>query len=723
MKKFIIIVSVVVCLFFLGDAAYYRLGVYINFEPNKPATTFIRTQDDKIYMDSGDGYEEFEIRGVDLGSGIPGEWSTDFGADKETYLRWFKYIQNLGANTVRVYTINDSIFYEAFYEYNVDNPEPLWLLQGVWVNDYYHNSHRDAYDSDIFDNFVNDCKVMLDVIHGNRKLLLNERASMGYGTYNKDISPWVIGYILGVEWEDLLVAYTNDKYRENEQYNSYSGKYMYTSPEATPFEAMLARVGDKLFEYESNRYKTQKLIAFSNWPITDPFTYPAYITDFFDKCASVNVDNIKTTEKVLTGQFASYHTYPYYRDYLAYVTDWSELDFEVDVMGCYEDGVLNTYKLYLKALATHHDIPVIISEFGVPTGRGVAHLDINTGRDQGNMSEQEQGQALIDCYYDIMESGCAGSCVFSWQDEWFKRTWNTNYAVNFQRTPYWSDYQTNEQFFGLLSFDPGEEECDCYVDGDVSEWGAEDVVLTHENMSLSMKYDEAYVYLMIKKPGLEFEKETLYVPIDTTPKSGSSYCENYGLLFDRAADFLLVIDGAQNSRLLVQERYEVLRANYAVDVYGFDTYVKGNIPDVDSPQFIDINLILQMNQLVAGEKIMQAEVFPTGKLLYGNANPNGVNYNSLADFICKNDCIEIKLPWQLLNFSDPSNMEIHDDYYSGNYGIEPITIDSMYFGITDGRGTGRVLLQKAELQGWGNQVTYHERLKPSYYMLQRIWRE
>ena len=182
MKKFIIIVSVVVCLFFLGDAAYYRLGVYINFEPNKPATTFIRTQDDKIYMDSGDGYEEFEIRGVDLGSGIPGEWSTDFGADKETYLRWFKYIQNLGANTVRVYTINDSIFYEAFYEYNVDNPEPLWLLQGVWVNDYYHNSHRDAYDSDIFDNFVNDCKVMLDVIHGNRKLLLNERASMGYGT-------------------------------------------------------------------------------------------------------------------------------------------------------------------------------------------------------------------------------------------------------------------------------------------------------------------------------------------------------------------------------------------------------------------------------------------------------------------------------------------------------------------------------------------------------------
>ena len=43
------------------------------------------------------------------------------------------------------------------------------------------------------------------------------------------------------------------------------------------------------------------------------------------------------------------------------------------------------------------------------------------------------------------------------------------HAVNLQRTPYWSDYQTNEQYFGLLSFDPGQEESVCYVDGDLSE--------------------------------------------------------------------------------------------------------------------------------------------------------------------------------------------------------------------------------------------------------------
>ncbi len=48
--------------------------------------------------------------------------------------------------------------------------------------------------------------------------------------------------------------------------------------------------------------------------------------------------------------------------------------------------------------------------------------------------------------------------------------------VDLDNTPYWSDYQTNEQYFGLLAFDhPGEEESVCYVDGDASEWGPEDV--------------------------------------------------------------------------------------------------------------------------------------------------------------------------------------------------------------------------------------------------------
>ena len=51
-----------------------------------------------------------------------------------------------------------------------------------------------------------------------------------------------------------------------------------------------------------------------------------------------------------------------------------------------------------------------------------------------------------------------------------------------------------------------------------------------------------------------FDREQFYAYVGD--KSGSSYCENNGLLFDRAADFLLTINGKDNSRLQVQERYE-----------------------------------------------------------------------------------------------------------------------------------------------------------------------
>lgn len=724
MKKFIIVISIIVLLVIAWDYAYYHAGIYIDIGPEKEVTTFVRTEGKKILMDRGNGYEEFEIKGVNMGSGIPGEWSTDFSADKETYIRWFGMIKEMGANTVRVYTVQNDTFYNALYEYNYNNSDPLWIIHGVWVNDYVLNSHRHAYDDEFFDKLIKDCRIVVDVLHGQKKLALGRMASAGHGTYNKDVSRWVIGYILGVEWEDVTVIYTDEKFRNNKKYNSYKGEYMYTAEEATPFESLLAAVGDKIIEYETEKYDVQKLVAFSNWPTTDPFDYPEIVQKYYQKCAKVDVEHIKTTDAFLSGQFASYHVYPYYPDYLYYTEDWSFFNMGVNKEDYTENGVLNTYRAYLSMLNEHHTIPVVISEFGVSTGRGIAQLDRNTNRNQGHMSETEQGYAILECYEDIMSVGCAGSCVFSWQDEWFKRTWNTMHAVNLMRTPYWSDYQTNEQYFGLLSFDPGEEECVCYVDGDISEWKKEDIVFSEGDFELSVKYDERFIYLLAKKENFSFRTETLYIPFDITPKSGSNYEEKNGLLFDRAVDFILTIDGRNNSSIRVQERYEVLRSTYSENVYRFDTYIDENVPDKDSPEFTDINLILKAETIVENKKIViSSEVFETGKLRYGNANPESENFDSLADFICSGDYVEIKIPWQLLNFADPSRMTIHDDYYDDNYGIEYITIDEMHVGLSDGKTEGRIHLVPVALEGWGNRVTYHERLKPSYYILQSVWRD
>jgi len=350
----------------------------------------------------------------------------------------------------------------------------------------------------------------------------------------------------------------------------------------------------------------------------------------------------------------------------------------------------------------------------------MAQEDIHTGRNQGHMSEQEQGQALVECYQDIMDAGCAGSCLFTWQDEWFKRTWNTMHAVDLDKTAYWSDCQTNEQFFGLLAFDPGGAESVCYVDGDPSEWTEADRAVSCQGMDLSIKYDEKFIYFLIRADGLAPEQDTLYIPLDITPKTGSTFCKNYGVTFERACDFLVLLQGRENSRVQVQERYECLRSTYASDYFMGDPYISPPAPD--SPVFTDICLPLIQQDFLRDPDEAQStgSKFDTGALLHGNANPDAEDFNSLADFMFGGDCVELRLPWQLLNFSNPSEMMVHGDYYA-NYGVENLHVDKIYAGVGRAGTRYRIPMAAVPLEGWGKRPTAHERLKESYYILQDYW--
>lgn len=736
MKKYIIIVSVVVLLFLAGDFCWFRLGWYIDFNPQKPVEAFAQTEDESILLTQNGKKETFYIKGVDIGSSTPGKWSTEYAIDKETYLRWFEQIQDMGANTIRIYTVYGEAFYDALYEYNKDNEHPLWLLQGVRIDDYTLNNRVSGTDDSFLGQFIKNSTIAVDVIHGRRKITLSKKGVLASGNYTKDVSEWVLGYIIGDNWDPTTVAYTNEMYGHMDEWTSYEGEYMSAKANSKPFEVVLAKIGDEVLKYESRKYKTQRLIAFSNHPITDPFIYNQEIRKYFTKVSEIDVDQIVCTKKVISGQFASYHAYPYFPDFLRYMDDWSPLGLNKDE---YTDG--NTYRAYLTALTNHHTMPVVISEFGTSTARTMSYRERDDGRNSGLLTEQEQGEVLKRSYEDIVASGANGACVFSWNDEWCKRTWNTMHAVNTKRSAFWSDFQTGEQFFGLMALDPGEKESVCYVDGDVSEWKEEDKIISGDT-ELSVKYDEKFIYFLVKKEDINIDEDVLYIPFDITPKSGSSYCENMNLKFERAVDFLMVIDGKDNSRVLVQERYDALRSTYSTILYRHNTYQKERMPDQSSPKFVEINLLLEKikfeDRFVGENFIMEMQgqgneeilenwgkpvTFETGRLTYGNANPNSENFNSIADFIACGEYIEIRLPWQLLNFADPSRMTIHDDYYNGNYGVDYISIDEMYVGIAETESDDRIPLYAKELKGWGNDVTYHERLKSSYYVMQSIWRE
>lgn len=719
MKKFLLIVVPAVLLLFLLDWLYFGLGVLYLPSFRASPEYFAKAEGESLYLDRGSGYAEFELKGVNLGLGKPGHYATEMAITKEEYLRWFGQIKALGANVIRTYTLAGTDFYEAFYEFNRDNPDPLYLLHGVWVDDYLINSSYSALDEEFYGPFFRDCKKIVDTVHGRHKERGENSAFARF--YHWDISPWVCGYILGVEWEGALVTYTDKSFPQRPQLD---GEYFYTE-DASNFEIFLASAGEEVAAYETGKYGSQRMIAFSNWPTTDPLSYPLNLKEYFLKSAEVDVEHIHCKESFGPGQFVSYHIYPYYPDYYSYLPVHEE----------------NTYLQYLRAINNHHTMPVVISEFGVPSSRGMAAREDGLGRNQGRMSETEQGEALVSMYRDIREAGSAGGIVFTWQDEWFKRTWNTMTNVDLTVTPYWSDYQTNEQYFGLLSFDPGKEESACYPDGDKSEWRAEDLVSEQDGVRLSMKYDERYVYFLVEQEGLDVLRDKLYIPIDTTPKSGSARAGNLGVEMDRAADFVVELDGPDNSRLWVQEYYDSIEALFYDKITPWDLFSQ-EFPKPDTERFVQIRLLIQKDLYFVRDSLedqnieddlqipyaefnqrdpmnySRMENYETGKLTHGNGNPASPDFNSLADFCSGEGFVELRLPWQLLNFADPSRMNIHDDYYE-HYGVEYLRIDKLYAGA--GGGEAPIQMSAFTLKPLGRHPAYHERLKESYRILQAFW--
>ena len=117
----------------------------------------------------------------------------------------------------------------------------------------------------------------------------------------------------------------------------------------------------------------------------------------------------------------------------------------------------------------------------------------------------------------------AGGMVFTWQDEWFKRTWNTMEYDNPNRRPFWTNLQTGEQHFGLLSFDPGTK-LKVKVDGKSDDWkklNSKSVYKPSKKLkALNITSDEGYLYLHVSAKELEDQK--LYFLFNTINNQGQS---------------------------------------------------------------------------------------------------------------------------------------------------------------------------------------------------------
>jgi len=695
MRKYIVACTISYMVFSAYVIANVFWGsTYINVSDISDIRLASMAEGDKVMVGRYGSWTEMYIRGVDMGLGIPGKFPGDFAISKSQYLRWFKEIAGMNANTIRVYTIQSPDFYEALYDYNNSHLDQLYLIQGVWVDEEAMLATMDAYSPELMAEFKMDAIAAADAVHGH--LTLEESRSKGSGVYKKDVSKWVIGYILGIEWDGSFIRNTNERHR---QISGFSGPYL-KAVDASPFEAFLAEVGDYLISYETRAYNQQRMIAFSNWPVTDPLQHSGQEASV--NVGQLDVEHIKAAANFYAGQFASYHVYPYYPDFLHFQPEYQ-------LPG--PDGKVDTYRAYLAELKSHHTMPVVISEYGIPSSRGIARIEPVNGYDQGNVSEREQGELLVRLTEIIHDEGFAGGIVFSWQDEWFKRTWNTmDFSLPDARA-YWSDYQTNEQSFGLLAFDPGRKESAASVDGNISEWREKDLLAKNGDTALYARHDEKFLYLRISKPGLNFGSDVFLLPIDITEKSGIKNSARFDAEFERPADFLLRIGGKSDSRLTVHDYYDVFVYRFSEILFGLDPESYGYTRNAGD--FNDSYLAIRA-PLPTGRpgEFSEPLYFETGLLKHGNTDPDSPDYDSLADFYHSGNEIEIRIPWALLNIMDPSSMQGMDDFYAKG-SIVPQKLDHLFIGVGEEGSGGKIAMTSFTWEKW-DEPDWHERLKPSY---------
>lgn len=655
------------------ETTAYKPDVLQNEEGLSYAT---KVNGDRFEVYQNGQWETLTVKGVNIGMGKPGAFPGEAAISKGEYARWFQQIGEMNANTIRVYTLHPPAFYEALKEYNESHEEPLYVFQGVWVDEAPLEETLDAFTPEITERFQKEFKKITDVVHGNA--IVKQEPGHAYGTYEADISPYVLGWILGIEWYPFMV---DEMSKKHANMNQYKGQYIQTT-KAVGFELWMAEQMDVLTTYEATEYKWTRPMSFTNWVTTDNIKQPAEPIEQEDM-ASVDPNHIQYNEGLsMPGMFASYHVYPYYPDFLYLDERYSEY---ID-----HRGKKNYYAGYLHDLKAAHQMPILIAEFGIPASRGLTHVN-PFGWNQGFHTEQEQGLLLSSLYEDILQEGMMGGLIFTWQDEWFKRTWNTLELDNSDRRPFWSNAQTNEQHFGLLSFD----RLLIKTDGQIDDWDGITPMYESDKGPISELYtshDEKYLYIRmdgkVSNNWLETNKPQLL--FDVAPEQGNDRVNEIDTIgfSEPFADFWLAIQSTKDAKMKVDVLYDVFTYQYGFELKMLESEVIK--PQSNSGVFNEISLPLskELTRPDTGE-VLPFNSYETGQMRFGNSNPDSANYDSLADYYIDDTTgvMEIRIPWLLLNFKDPSSKEIFGDIYSDGMTSQQVIADiGIALVMTDNNG-------------------------------------
>jgi hypothetical protein len=521
----------------------------------------------------------------------------------------------------------------------------------------------------------------------------------------------------------------------------------------------LAQQCDLMLEYEVDTYNALRPIAYTNWPTLDPLHHPTEATtaeeamwrrrvgrrseakkvEYENDVIGLDPNLVQPTSSNPAGWFASYHAYPYYPDFLlldpGYRTARSP------------EGP-SSYFGYLRELVAYHKtMPTVISEYGVPSSRGIAHLQ-QQGWSHGG--HDEEAMAAIDARLtrEIRESGAAGSILFAWLDEWFKKNWAVmDYEIPRDNTRLWHNVMDAEQNYGILGQYAGDEATTPRLGGPPAPWLALPTVLSGSGSlgltprRLRAGADESFLYLAVELPPGKFPWDSagIQLALDTyLPRVGQHLLPRSGVHSEVGFEFLIDLAGTGSAAAKVTPEYNRYdsgidpRTGDDVGRFSWRPVVTSNRED---GRFDSLFVITNRARFGRDGKFYPASGYDRGRLRYGTQASS-----TLADWYLdeRAGLLELRVPWDLLNVTDPSTRTLlFDAKKEGDFGTAKA--QDFRLGILLYRKTGGPMVVGAlpaladgrwrlsgftpwRWEGW-TQPRSHGRLKPVYDSLRTLWQE
>ena len=696
----------------------------------KPAVAQVpaRTHGERFEIRQAGTWVPFYLKGINLGAARPGKFAAEFPTDDSTYTAWLALMAGAHANVVRLYTILPPAFYRAVKRWNDAHPaQALWLVHGVWAE----LPPSDDYDDPAWKKeFHDEMHRVVDLLHGHA--IIPARLGHASGRYTVDVSDHVLAFIIGREWEPFTIRHYNEL---SPGRSSFSGRFLAVDS-GTPSDVWMAEQCEYLLDYEWDTYHAQRPIAYTNWPTLDPLHHPTEPTleeeaaqrdrlglpplkgihEYDNDDQSLDAMLVRTTAADVAGYFASYHAYPYYPDFMDYDSTYGRAR---------DSSGVSHYFGYLEDLKRHHaGRPVVIAEYGVPSSRGLAHLQPE-GMHHGGHDERDMADIDVRLTREIREAGLAGGILFAWIDEWFKHNWAViDLEVPPERTRLWHNTMDAEQNYGLLGQYTGTPERP-EPGGDPERWRALAPLEGTDTLGLRVGSDEAYLYLALDaRAPLGADSVRYLVGLDTYRADRGEFrlpgLPGVGV----GLEFYLDLGDSTNGQLFVTRSYNpYIQPRAGMGPTGLDPFY--NLlctadARSDAAQFDSLFVTTNRFRVTRTGSQIPATGVNRGRLRYGR-----VAASSLADWFIERTAgrslVEVRLPWGLLNVTDPSTRTVLTAVHARERVATAVT-DGFRFVVAaldrhDNHVAAFVPASTPYVWPTWEDPQWHEQLKPAYYAL------